>query len=114
MRTIVPPIPRPRTPLDDLDLRPLAYALARMEPALTVPALPGEDAAAAAAREDAARDILDDLLVEAADEIADGNVEIWHYRLAAAEQLLGLVDTELAAAQETVDRLAALAQGEGH
>lgn len=46
-----------------LDVRPLAYALARMAPELWAPA--DDDAA----RRDACRDILDDLLFEAADEI---------------------------------------------
>lgn len=51
----------------DLDVRPLAYALHRMVPDLNAVILPGESWDALRARWDAAADILDDLLAEAAD-----------------------------------------------
>ncbi|GAA3165599.1 hypothetical protein GCM10010466_65460 [Planomonospora alba] len=72
MRTIIPLIPRPRTPLDDeLDMRPLAYAVERMTPDLWAALLPGETPEEARARREAAADILDELLHEAPAEIAE-------------------------------------------
>lgn len=53
------------------DVRPLAYALARMAPGLTALVLPGEDWDAMMARRAAAADILDDLLAEVGDELAE-------------------------------------------
>lgn len=59
------PVIRGRAPRA-LDTRPLAWALARMLPALLAGPAAVEDETARAAREDAAADILDDLLAEAA------------------------------------------------
>lgn len=53
-----------------MDVSALAFALANMEPDLWAPARPGEEWAEVIARRDAARDILDDLLAEAAGEVA--------------------------------------------
>lgn len=53
-----------------IDASALAFALANMEPDLWAPARPGEAWADVIARRDAARDILDDLLVEAAGGLA--------------------------------------------
>jgi hypothetical protein len=50
-----------------MDVSALAFALANMEPDVWAPVRPGEAWADVIARRDAARDILDDLLAEAAD-----------------------------------------------
>lgn len=54
----------------DLDVRPLAYALTRMVPDLHAVILPSERWDDMRARWDAAADILDDLLAEAAGAVA--------------------------------------------
>jgi hypothetical protein len=61
----------PRTSVTPADARPLAAALSRMAPGLTALVLPGEDWDAMMARREAAADILDDLLAEIADELAE-------------------------------------------
>jgi hypothetical protein len=52
------------------DVRPLAYAMARMDADLWAPLLPGESFEDALTRREAARDILADLLAEYAGEYA--------------------------------------------
>lgn len=54
----------------DLDVRSLAYALHHMLPGLRAVILPGETWTDVLARQDAAADILDDLLTEAAEAVA--------------------------------------------
>ncbi|MFD8534308.1 hypothetical protein ACFV0L_43560 [Streptosporangium canum] len=73
MRSI---IPLPRT-APDLDTRPLAYALSHMEPDLRALVLPGESWDDMMTRREAAADILDDLLAEAAAELADAEAVTW-------------------------------------
>ncbi|GAA3037608.1 hypothetical protein [Streptosporangium longisporum] len=70
-------IPRPRAALDNLDASALTYALSRMTPELTFLVLPGESWDEMMARREAASDILDDLLAEAADELADAEAVAW-------------------------------------
>ncbi|TQS30080.1 hypothetical protein [Microbispora sp. KK1-11] len=54
----------------DLDVRPLAYALHHMIPDLHAVILPGECWESLRARRDAAADIFDDLLAEAAEAVS--------------------------------------------
>jgi len=54
----------------DLDVSAFAFALANMDPDVWAPARPGELWVNVLAREDAARDILADLMAEYADEVA--------------------------------------------
>ncbi|MFI6512152.1 hypothetical protein ACIBCT_31505 [Streptosporangium sp. NPDC050855] len=61
----------------DIDVRPLAYVLTYMHPDLSAPILTGESWDDMRARRAAAADILDDLLTEAADELADAEAVIW-------------------------------------
>jgi hypothetical protein len=65
-------LPYASRPAPDPDVQPLAYALARMEPELWAPILPGESFEDALTRREAARDILSDLLAEYGDKIAAG------------------------------------------
>lgn len=60
----------PRTLRGVLDVTPLAFALERMVPGLWAPILDGETFEDALTRREAARDILDDLLCEFADQAA--------------------------------------------
>jgi hypothetical protein len=64
-------IPLPRTTATPADARPLAFALSRMAPGLCDLIIPGESWDDMMARREAARDILDDLLMEAGDELAE-------------------------------------------
>lgn len=67
MQAIIPQVGGGAAPMD---VSALAFALANMEPDLWAPVRPGEEWAEIIARRDAARDILDDLLAEAAGEVA--------------------------------------------
>jgi hypothetical protein len=58
-----------------MDVRGLAFALANMEPDLWAPVRPGEAWADVLARRDAARDILDELLAEAAEDVDPEDVD---------------------------------------
>jgi hypothetical protein len=55
------------------DVRPLAWALARMQPEALAVMLPGEDLEDCRARRAAAADILEELLIEYADTYSGGD-----------------------------------------
>ncbi|MGW4791797.1 hypothetical protein ACWEPC_05190, partial [Nonomuraea sp. NPDC004297] len=59
----------------DMDVRALAYVLDRMHPDLSAPILPGESWEDMRARRAAAADILDDLLSEAAADLAEADAQ---------------------------------------
>ncbi|MFF4198273.1 hypothetical protein [Nonomuraea sp. NPDC001831] len=70
------PYPIETTRSADIDVRAVAYVLAHMHPDLIVPVLPGESWEDMRARRAAAADILDDLLSEAAAELAEAEVQV--------------------------------------
>ncbi|MFG1755916.1 hypothetical protein [Streptosporangium sandarakinum] len=69
-------IPLPRI-APDIDVRPLAYALANMEPELQALVLPGETWDDMMTRRAAAADILNELLAEFADLADDAEAVAW-------------------------------------
>ncbi|MFI7469971.1 hypothetical protein [Nonomuraea sp. NPDC049646] len=70
------PYPIQTTRSADIHVRAVAYVLARMHPDLIAPVLLGESWEDMRARRAAAADILDDLLSEAAVELAETEVPV--------------------------------------